>query len=156
MSDNEWVNDLDAEGLPYPRKGVLLGVCRNFADDVGAPAWLIRVVFVITSFITGMVLIMIIAYLVMYALFYNRHPRARHRRQSVFKSRRNFRETRSRIKTEAVPRSSPPQDRGVFNCRAKLNSVRESMHDCETRLRRIEKYVTSDRFRFDEEYRTLH
>ena len=154
MSDNEWVDDLDTADLPYPRKGIILGVCRNFADDVGMPAWVTRVLFILVCF--WLPIVMIVAYLVVFGLFYTKHPSARRRRQSVFKSRRNIRETRSRMKREAVRRPSPSQDKSVFNCRAKLNSVRESMHDCETRLRRIEKYVTSDRFRFDEEYRTLH
>ena len=155
MSDSEWATTLDDESLPYPSRGILLGVCRNFADDVGMPAWLVRLVFIWVFFATG-IFLMIGAYLVMYGVFYTRHPSARSRRQRVLKTRRYAREPQSRTKPKASRNADQPRTSSVANCRGKLNSVRESMHDCEARLRRIEKYVTSGRFRFDQEYRSLH
>ena len=57
------------------------------------------------------------------------------------------------------PRRSPHEERFAqsvrFSPQDTLSNVRYRIRDLETRLRRMERYVTSPRFRLDEEFRDL-
>ena len=142
---------MDERELPYPERGMLLGVCKNLSVDAGFPIWLTRVLAILAFLWVN--IFAIVGYLVLFGLFYSRMPGARMRRHRVFKPARSSRLSRSGMEVHA--REPKRRKSTVDGRRASLAQARKAMMACEARMQRMERYVTSDRFRFDQEFRTL-
>jgi phage shock protein C len=111
------------------RDGVIAGVCAGFADYFGFDLTMTRVVVVIAAFIFPM---LILVYLVLALVLKTRTGQTR---KSEFGD-----ELERRVRAE--PHST-------------LGSVRHRFRDLDARLQRLEKYVTSERFRLDREFAGL-
>lgn len=110
--------------------GVIAGVCAGFADYFGFDLTMTRVVVVIAAFIFPMVIFL---YLVL-ALVLKTRPEPSRRRSELGD------DLERRVRAE--PHST-------------LSSVRHRFRDLDARLQRLEKYVTSERFRLDREFAGL-
>lgn len=112
-------------------KGMLAGVCAGIADYFGFDANIVRVLVVIGTLFFGGPLIPI-AYLVL-ALLLPKDPRPGSREAEQDSIERRVR---------AEPHAT-------------LASVRHRFRELDARLQRIEKYVTSERFKLDREFERL-
>lgn len=113
-----------------PSRGVLFGVCAGIADYFGFDLTVTRVVVVVAALFSFP--LVGISYLVLALLL----PRKQHwgdERDEVDPLQRSVR---------AEPHSM-------------LSSVRYRFRDLDSRLQRLEKYVTSNRFKLDREFRRL-
>jgi phage shock protein C len=111
------------------QRGVILGVCAGFAEYFGFDLNVTRVLVVVAAFSFPLT---IIAYL-LFGLLLPTRPNdgpARHSDDPI----------------EREVRQDP---------HATLSSVRYRFRDLDSRLQRLEKYVTSNRFRLDREFREL-
>jgi phage shock protein C len=111
------------------RRGVIFGVCAGFADYFGFDLTVTRVLVVIAAFTFPLTFIA-------YVLFGLLLP------------------TRS---DEGPSRDADdPIEREVrHDPHATLSNVRYRFRDLDSRLQRLERYVTSNRFRLDREFREL-
>jgi phage shock protein C len=113
------------------RDGMIAGVCAGFADYFGFDLNMTRVVVVIAAFIFQT---LILVYFVL-ALILKPAP-------AHFE--------------EPAPEREPGLGRRVrAEPHATLGSVRHRFRDLDSRLQRLEKYVTSERFRLDREFAGL-
>jgi phage shock protein C len=112
-------------------KGVLAGVCAGIADYFGFDANIVRVLVVIATLFFGGPLIPI-AYIVL-ALLLPKDPRPGRIDEEDDSIER-------RVRTEP---------------HATLATVRHRFRELEGRLQRLEKYVTSERFKLDREFERL-
>jgi phage shock protein C len=113
------------------RDGMIAGVCAGFADYFGFDLGMTRVVVVIAAFIFQT---LILVYFVL-ALVLKPAP-------AQFE--------------EPQPEQEPGLGRRVrAEPHATLSSVRHRFRDLDSRLQRLEKYVTSERFRLDREFAGL-
>lgn len=109
--------------------GFIAGVCAGFADYFGFDLVVTRIVVAVGAFIFPT---LILVYFVL-ALLLKPRPHARH-------------ETAPDDALERRVRAEP---------HATLSSVRHRYRDLDSRLQRLEKYVTSERFRLDREFEGL-
>jgi phage shock protein C len=111
--------------------GVVAGVCAGFADYFGFDLTLTRVIVAITAFIFFPMVIFVYFVLAL-----------------VLKAR-----------PSQAPRGREPNDDLERRVRAEphstLSNVRHRFRDVDSRLQRLEKYVTSERFRLDREFEGL-
>jgi phage shock protein C len=112
-------------------KGVVFGVCAGIADYFGFDATVVRVLVVLGTLFFGGPLIPI-AYLLL-ALLLPKDPRG---------LGEDVAEDSIERRVRAEPHST-------------LNSVRHRFRELEARLQRLEKYVTSERFKLDREFERL-
>ncbi len=113
-----------------PRRGVLFGVCAGIADYFGFDLNVTRILVGVGALFSFP--IVLIAYLLL-ALMLPRKQYFEDERDEPDPLQRNVR---------AEPHSM-------------LSSVRYRFRDLDTRLQRLEKYVTSNRFALDREFRRL-
>lgn len=116
-------------------KGVVFGVCAGIADYFGFDATIVRVLVVVGTLFFGGPLLPI-AYLLL-ALLLPKDPRT---------GRGESGRDEIDDSIERKVRSEP---------HATLNSVRHRFRELEGRLQRLEKYVTSERFKLDREFERL-
>ena len=124
-------NDLGIRNRLYRdrRRGLIFGVCAGFADYFGFDLTVTRVLVVIAAFTFPLTLI---AYVLFGLLLPARYD-----------------EGQSRDPDD-------PIEREVRNDpHATLSGVRYRFRDLDSRLQRLERYVTSNRFRLDREFREL-
>jgi phage shock protein C len=114
------------------RDGMIAGVCAGFADYFGFDLGMTRVVTVITAVFFFQVLILV--YFVL-ALILKPAP-------AKFEDPPAEREPGLGRRVRAEPHAT-------------LSSVRHRFRDLDARLQRLEKYVTSERFRLDREFAGL-
>jgi phage shock protein C len=114
------------------RDGMIAGVCAGFADYFGWDLGMMRVVVVIATlfFFPTMVL----AYIIL-ALVLKKAP--------------------AQFEEPPVEREPGLGRRVRAEPHATLSSVRHLFRDLDARLQRLEKYVTSERFRLDREFAGL-
>lgn len=112
-------------------RGVLAGVCAGIADYFGFDANIVRALVVVATLFFGGPLIPI-AY-VAFAFLLPKNPRP-------------DRMTDEEDSIERRIRAEP---------HATLSSVRHRFRELEGRLQRLEKYVTSERFKLDREFERL-
>jgi phage shock protein C len=114
-----------------PRNGRVFGVCAGVAEYFGFDVTVTRVLLVIGAFFSFSMLI--IAYVILALLL----P----------------------VKPSEGPgsedRSDPVQRKVRSDPHEMLSSVRYRFRDIDSRLQRLEKYVTSNRFQLDREFRQL-
>lgn len=113
-----------------PRRGVVFGVCAGIADYFGFDLTVTRVLVVVAALFSFP--IVFIAYLLL-ALLLPRKDYFENGRDDLDPLQRSVR---------AEPHSM-------------LSSVRYRFRELDTRLQRLEKYVTSNRFKLDREFRQL-
>lgn len=114
-----------------PRRGMIFGVCAGLAEHFGFDVTVTRVLVVVAGFFSAFMICVV--YLLLGLLLPIR-PQEGERQQGGMDSVQ--REVRLR-----------PHDT--------LSSVRYRFRDLDTRLARLEKYVTSNRFKLDREFRAL-
>jgi phage shock protein C len=114
-----------------PRKGMLFGVCAGIADYFGFDLTITRVLMVVAALFNPPM--MVIAYLVLALLM----PRLGGEKDS-----HDGLDDPVRHRVRAQPHET-------------LAGVRYRFRDLDLRLQKIEKYVTSDRFRLDREFAKL-
>jgi len=112
------------------RDGMIAGVCAGFADYFGFDVGMTRVVVVIAAFIFPM---LVLVYFVLALILKTAPPRFEPHAE---------RETGLGRRVRAEPHAT-------------LSSVRHRFRDLDARLQRLEKYVTSGRFRLDREFEGL-
>lgn len=110
--------------------GIIAGVCAGLADYFGVDANVTRILVVIGAFFFP---ILILAYIVL-ALLLPKH--------SPLDDEADGLNGEIRRRVRAAPHST-------------LGSVRHRFRDLERRLQRLEKYVTSERFKLDREFENL-
>lgn len=113
-----------------PRKGFIFGVCAGFADYFAFDATVVRVVAILGSFFAGPLIC--IGYVVL-AFVLPVKPYEGPQADQVDPVQRKAR--------------SDPHDM--------LSSVRHRARDLDARLQKLEKYVTSNRFKLDQEFQRL-
>ena len=113
------------------RDGMIGGVCAGFADYFGFDLSMTRVVLVIAAFIFPT---LILVYIVLMLVLKKAPPR--------FEEPRAEQEPGLGRRVRAEPHAT-------------LSSVRHRFRDLDARLQRLEKYVTSERFRLDREFEGL-
>ena len=115
-----------------PRRGLLFGVCAGFSDYFGFDLNVVRVLTVVGAFFSGP--LVCIAYLVL-GLMLPRRPYAG---------------------TAPAQAAADPVRREVrADPHEILSNIRYRARDLDARLARLEKYVTSNRFQLDREFRQL-
>ena len=114
-----------------PRRGVLFGVCAGIAEYFGFDLALTRVIVVIAAVVS--LPLVCIAY-VLLGFMLPRKPYAGPESEEVF---------------DPVQRQVRADPHDI------LSSTRYRFRDLDTRLQRLEKYVTSNRFSLDREFRRL-
>jgi phage shock protein C len=114
------------------REGMIAGVCAGFADYFGFDLGMTRVLLVIAAFTFFPMLILV--YIVL-ALILKPAP-------AQFEEPPAEREPGLGRRVRAEPHAT-------------LSSVRHRFRDLDGRLQRLEKYVTSERFRLDREFAGL-
>ena len=113
-----------------PRRGVLFGVCAGIAEYFGFDLTVTRVLVIVAALFSFP--IVFIAYLLLALLL----PRKQY--------------------FEDEPDEPDPLQRSVrAEPHSMLSNVRYRFRDLDTRLQRLEKYVTSNRFKLDREFRQL-
>lgn len=112
------------------RNGVIFGVCAGIADYFGADLTVVRVLTILGSTFAGP--LVFIAY-VLLGFMLPVKPHGEPENDQIDPVQRKAR--------------SDPHDM--------LSSVRYRARDLDARLQRLEKYVTSNRFRLDQEFRQL-
>jgi phage shock protein C len=112
------------------RDGMIAGVCAGFADYFGFDLGMTRVVVVIAAFVFPT---LILVYLVLALVLKKAPPR--------FDAHSDREEGLGR-RVRAEPHAT-------------LSNVRHRFRDLDARLQRLEKYVTSERFRLDREFEGL-
>jgi phage shock protein C len=110
--------------------GMIAGVCAGVADYFGFDLTVTRVLVVIGAFMFPMIVVLYIAL----ALLLKKRPNGR----LAFDEKT----TELRRKIRAEPHAT-------------LASVRHRFRDLDIRLQRLEKYVTSERFKLDREFEGL-
>jgi phage shock protein C len=113
-----------------PRRGVIFGVCAGMSEYFGFDLILTRVVTVVGAMFSFP--IVVIAYLLL-GLLLPRKPYSGPETDQIDPVKRQVR--------------ADPHDM--------LSSVRYRARDLDARLARLEKYVTSNRFKLDREFRQL-
>jgi phage shock protein C len=113
-----------------PRRGMVFGVCAGIADYFGFDLTVTRVIVVIAAIFS--LPIVFVAYLLL-GLLLPRRPLAPEGFDQVDPVQRQVR--------------SSPHDT--------LSGVRYRFRDLDARLQRLEKYVTSNRYKLDREFRQL-
>lgn len=113
-----------------PRNGVVFGVCAGVADYFGFDLAVTRVLTIIGAFVFPFV---IVAYLLLGLLLPSR----------TYSDR------------EYDDRADPVQRRARIEPHSMLSNVRYRFRDVDARLQRLEKYVTSNRYKLDREFRQL-
>lgn len=117
-----------------PDKGMIFGVCAGLADYFGFDVTIVRVLVVLGAlFFPGP--LVFVGYIIMALLL----PKSAH--PSVA--------TRLDDKDEEFARSVRAEPH------ATLGSLRHRYRELESRLQRLEKYVTSERFQLDREFERL-
>lgn len=114
-------------------KGVFFGVCAGIADYFGFDVMIVRVLMVLGTLFFGGPLVPV-AYVIL-ALVLPQNPRPRR-----YDSEDPDDELQRKVRAE--PHST-------------LTSVRHRYRELEGRLQRLEKYVTSERFKLDQEFERL-
>lgn len=115
-------------------QGVIFGVCAGIADYFGFDVTIVRVLVVLgTLFFPGP--LVPVGYIVM-ALLLPKDPRPARRRAAADEDEELGRKIR------AEPHST-------------LGSLRHRYRELESRLQRLEKYVTSERYNLDREFERL-
>ncbi|HEY7672268.1 MAG TPA: envelope stress response membrane protein PspC [Gammaproteobacteria bacterium] len=114
------------------RDGMIAGVCAGFADYFGFDLGMTRVLLVIAAFTFFPMLILV--YFVLALILKPAPPR--------FEEPQAEREPGLGRRVRAEPHAT-------------LSSVRHRFRDLDGRLQRLEKYVTSERFRLDREFAGL-
>jgi phage shock protein C len=110
---------------------MLFGVCAGIADYFGFDVTVTRVLIILGALLSFSFPLLIIVYLLL-ALLLPRKP---------------FSAGADRVDPVQRQVRSDPHDT--------LGSVRHRFHDLDARLQRLEKYVTSNRFKLDREFRQL-
>jgi phage shock protein C len=113
------------------RDGMIAGVCAGFADYFGFDVGMTRVVVVIAAFIFPT---LILVYFVLALVLKTATPRFEEMQREGDQS------LGRRVRAEP---------------HATLSSVRHRFRELDGRLQRLEKYVTSERFRLDREFAGL-
>ena len=131
MSDDRGTTDMGRNKLYRDgERGMVAGVCAGFAGYFGFDLTVTRVVVVVGMFFFPT---LIIVYFVL-ALLLKKRPKI----------------------AERSDEHSPDLERRVrAEPHATLSSVRHRFRDIDARLQRLEKYVTSGRFRLDREFESL-
>lgn len=112
-----------------PRRAMVFGVCAGIADYFGFDVTVTRVLAVIAAFFSFPLIVL--AYLAFAVLL----PRA--------------------PADVELMMADPVQRRARSNPHDMLGSVRHRFRELDVRLQRLEKYVTSKRFKLDREFRQL-
>jgi phage shock protein C len=113
-----------------PRRGKVFGVCAGLADYFGFDLTVTRVLVVLAAFFSPP--LVIAAYVLLGFLL----------------------PVRSYSESE-LNESDPVQRQVRANPHGSLSNVRYRFRDLDVRLQRLEKYVTSDRYRLDREFEQL-
>ena len=113
-----------------PRRGVVLGVCAGIAEYFGFDVNVVRIVVVIGLFFAGP--FFFVAYILMGLLLPVRA-----------------------YSDSGRPPSDPLERQVRSSPHDMLASVRYRFRDLDARLQRLEKYVTSGRYKLDTEFRKL-
>lgn len=113
-----------------PRRGVLFGVCAGIADYFGLDLTVTRILVVVGALFAFP--IVFVAYLLL-ALLLPRKQYSEDERDELDPLQRSVRAEPHRM----------------------LSSVRYRFRELDMRLQRLEKYVTSNRFKLDSEFRQL-
>lgn len=111
-------------------RGVIAGVCAGLAEYFGVDTGLTRAIAIVAAFFFP---ILILAYVAL-ALLLPKRPSVEYDDAS------GDGEVRRRVRTEP---------------HATLGAVRHRFRELDRRLQRLEKYVTSDRFKLDREFESL-
>lgn len=113
-----------------PRRGMVFGVCAGLADYFGFDLTVTRVLVVLAAFFSPP--LVIIAYILLGFLLPIRTYSASERDET-----------------------DPVQRQVRANPHGSLSNVKYRFRDLDVRLQRLEKYVTSDRYRLDREFEQL-
>jgi phage shock protein C len=130
MRENQSRGPLMNRMYRNPRRGVLFGVCAGIADYFGFDLTVTRVLIIVGALFAFP--IVCIAYILL-ALLLPRRESLEGERDEIDPLQRSVR---------AEPHSM-------------LSSVRYQFRELDMRLQRLEKYVTSNRFKLDSEFRQL-
>lgn len=120
-----------------PVNGKLTGVCAGIANYFGAEIWLVRILVVSAALLGGSFLV-ILAY-VAFTLMLEKQP---YDYQETIKSKQDH-----TIKNKPWQSGQTPENL-LLNVEHDLNSV-------EKKIRTVEAYVTSDRFKVNREFNNL-
>ena len=113
-----------------PEKGVIFGVCAGVADYFGFNLTVTRVLVVVAALFSFPLVLTV--YLVL-ALLLQKDPRAR----------------------LGIPATGEAEQRVRAEPHATLSTLRYRYRDMDARLQRLEKYVTSRRYKLDREFEQL-
>lgn len=113
-----------------PKNGIICGVCAGVADYFGFGRTITRVIAAL-SLIFFMPGVLLIYFGLCFIL------------------------PRKPVESERAPRDERFAQSVRFSPQDTLSNVRYRFRDLEARMRRMERYVTSPRFRLDEEFRDL-
>lgn len=136
-----------------PDHAPLFGVCTGIADYLGIEPWIIRLLTIVSLFFVGWIVIpaYIVAIFVMDVKPYDEEDlppaHGRYRR-----SRRRYARTQGGYKREIDEFSdSTAKSSMIF----RMGLVKRDIAQMEKKLSRMEHYVTSGRYRLDQEFRAL-
>lgn len=136
-----------------PDRGPLYGVCTGIADYLGIEPWIIRLLTVISIFFVGWIVIpaYIIAIFVMDTKPYDEdemppvHGRYRRSRRRYSRTKEGYKRTVDEFSDSAAKSSM------IF----RMGLVKRDIAQMEKKLSRMEYYVTSGRYRLDQEFSAL-
>ena len=136
-----------------PERGPLFGVCTGLGDYLGIEPWIIRLITAISIFFVGWFVIpaYIIAIFVMDEKPYDEdevtpvHGRYRRSRRRYSRTKAGYKRTTDEFSDSTAKTSM------IF----RVGLVKRDIAQMEKKLSRMEHYVTSGRFRLDEEFRAL-
>ena len=136
-----------------PDHGPLFGVCTGIADYLGIEPWIIRLLTVISIFCIGWFVIpaYIIAIFVMDKKPYDEeemppvHGRYRRSRRRYSRTKAGYKRTVDEF-SDSTAKSSM-----IF----RIGLVKRDIAQMEKKLSRMEHYITSGRYRLDQEFRAL-
>jgi len=129
-------------------RGMIAGVCAGLADFFELDVRMTRIVVAVSAFFFPSV---ILAYIVLALLLKTRT--ASDRNGATDKPRRRRKKHRRERREGAATTDTGGRDRASPH--ATLNRVRRRFRDLDVRLQRLEKYVTSERYRLDREFEGL-
>ncbi|GIA36172.1 phage shock protein C [Vibrio cholerae] len=120
-----------------PYNGKIAGVCAGLANYFGLEVWLVRIL-VITAALLGGTFLVLVAYVAM-ALMLEKLPK---------QYREDIRSQQAHtLKSKPWAQGQAPKEL--------LHTLDRDLSQVETRIRRVEAYVTSEAFKVNREFRKL-
>lgn len=120
------------------RDGKIAGVCAGLADHLNIDHWVMRILFIASSFVLGSaVLVVYFAGIILLA-----------KRPASFQPETEYDEERGAYREKNIFKYSRPAP-------VRLRQAREKMDQTLRRVEEIEKYVTSSRFNLDRAFNDL-